>query len=354
MSSTSEDQIVLPNPFTPMAFLPPKVAFQITLNNYVAVGITAVLIWDILTHLSEDYRILTRYRIRFPTITYFVARISILLYVITCVVFKTAPTNACVKLGQIMEWCFLVVQSSTSLLFVLRVWAIFRNNYYVCAFFALTWLAVVGATVNVGLSLEVGNIGTTRYCVYTRSPDSILTFVMALVHETLIFFAITWLLVHNMVADRNLSQGVRIVVFGDYLPIFSKALLKDGQLYYLTTLTTNLGAVILYYMPMALGYKILLLLPNLALTNLMACRVYRKTKLGSWDSSMDTTQLRFHMTTRKSEDPVIPLYLGTEPRQFQETESRIQADSSVTDLEDIGSGSVKKTGTGDMVLAADP
>ncbi len=42
MSNASEGQIILPNPFTPMAFLPPDLAFQSAIKTYVAVGTTAV------------------------------------------------------------------------------------------------------------------------------------------------------------------------------------------------------------------------------------------------------------------------------------------------------------------------
>lgn len=38
----SEGAPVLPNPFTPMAFLPPKLANEVTIGNYVLVGGCAV------------------------------------------------------------------------------------------------------------------------------------------------------------------------------------------------------------------------------------------------------------------------------------------------------------------------
>lgn len=126
------------------------------------------------------------------------------------------------------------MQSSTSLLFFLRVWAIYHGNYAVHIFFTLTWLAVFGSTLTVGIGIEAGNIGTTSYCIYTHTtPYIALTFIMPLVHDTLVFIAITWKLSRNTYVDYNLSRGFRMVVFGDYLPIFSKALLQDGQMYYL-------------------------------------------------------------------------------------------------------------------------
>ncbi|KAF9485506.1 hypothetical protein BDN70DRAFT_910127 [Pholiota conissans] len=301
--------VILPNPFTPMAFLPPEAAVQVTIKNYTTVGITAILVWDVLSNLGEDYKLLTRHPIRFPTIVYFLSRISIIVYIIACVIFDTAPIDHCKKLGQILDWFFPVVQSSTSLLFALRVWAMYGHNYFVRSLVIITWLAVVGSTLTVGLGLEAGNIGTTSYCIYTRStPYIALTFVVPLIHDTFVFIAITWRLVSNMLVDYNLSRGLRMIVFGTYLPIFSKILLQDGQRYYLTTLTISLITVIIFYLPFSPSYKILLSLPNTVLMNIMACLVYRSTKLGLRNSeeSMGVAQLHFKIsatsTTRLQRD----------------------------------------------------
>lgn len=43
---------LLPNPFTPMAFLPPDIAVQVTISTYVAIAITAVSIDPMTTALK--------------------------------------------------------------------------------------------------------------------------------------------------------------------------------------------------------------------------------------------------------------------------------------------------------------
>lgn len=87
----------LPNPLTPMAFLPQDVAQQITISLYVLSGTTSVcslnyyseepfklaerriihvqvFIWDVITHLKDDYILATHYPVKVPIIVYGVSR----------------------------------------------------------------------------------------------------------------------------------------------------------------------------------------------------------------------------------------------------------------------------------------
>ena len=64
-------------------------------------------------------------------------------------------------------------------------------------------------------------------------PYTAAAVVVPLINDTLIFIAITWRLHSNSSARRTINDGVRVLVFGNYLPAFSKAMLQDGQVYYL-------------------------------------------------------------------------------------------------------------------------
>ena len=85
----------LPNPLTPMAFFKPTTAIKITNQNYAAVGSLAVslnfsdirmridsecfmqrqvLLWDILLHIPQDYKLATRYRINISFVIYCISR----------------------------------------------------------------------------------------------------------------------------------------------------------------------------------------------------------------------------------------------------------------------------------------
>ena len=61
--------------------------------------------------------------------------------------------------------------------------------------------------------------------------------VIPLIYDTCVFLAVSWRLSRNAYDPYTHSSGVRILIFGDYLPIFSKSLLQDGQIYYLLALS---------------------------------------------------------------------------------------------------------------------
>jgi hypothetical protein len=109
-----------------------------------------------------------------------------------------------------------------------------RDNY----FFGGFWLAVLGVCLAFVLGVNAMNIGLTRYCNFGAQvkPFAGAVVIIPLINDTLVFLAISWCLSCNSYARRTLKDGIRILVFGDYLPLFSKAMLQDGQVYYLLVL----------------------------------------------------------------------------------------------------------------------
>lgn len=94
-------------------------------------------------------------------------------------------------------------------------------------------------TAGVLLTVEVesGNIGPTDYCKdgHVKSAVQIAS-TIPVINDTLVFLAITWRLYYNSYARPTLRIGLQVLIFGNYLPRFSRALLRDGQAYYLLVL----------------------------------------------------------------------------------------------------------------------
>jgi hypothetical protein len=61
--------------------------------------------------------------------------------------------------------------------------------------------------------------------------------IIPFINDTLVFLAISWRLSRNSYNTYTFERGIRLLIFGDYLPVFSKALLQDGQAYYLLALS---------------------------------------------------------------------------------------------------------------------
>jgi len=138
------------------------------------------------------------------------------------------------KVERAANYLYPLAIASTALLFFFRVRAVYNRNRYVVAFFSFMWLAVLAGGLTTIRGVLGVNIGPTNYCVIAKvEPYVASAAIIALVNDTLVFLAITWRLMGHAHADNSIGTGFRIFTFGDYMPALSKALLQDGQVYYL-------------------------------------------------------------------------------------------------------------------------
>jgi hypothetical protein len=109
-------------------------------------------------------------------------------------------------------------------------------NPFAVAIFGVLWLGVLGGCLTTIPGIGGTNIGPTSYCM---SGPVFRIYVVAaaitpLINDGIVFFAISWRLWRNTWARRTVKNSVRSMVYGDYLPTFSKSLLQDGQIYFLS------------------------------------------------------------------------------------------------------------------------
>jgi len=96
------------------------------------------------------------------------------------------------------------------------------------------WLAVLGTALTVtqaGFTTKTGLTGncTTR----TMKLFAVVCTIVPLVYDTLVLLAVAVGLAMNTHLEPTLKQGIRTAMYGDYLPAFSRAMLRDNQMYYL-------------------------------------------------------------------------------------------------------------------------
>ncbi|EAU91317.1 hypothetical protein CC1G_07352 [Coprinopsis cinerea okayama7 len=96
------------------------------------------------------------------------------------------------------------------------------------------------------------------------------------------------------------------ILLGSHLPPFSRGMLRNTQFYCLTTLILGILCVvwsIVHYD--SAYYGSLFTLPNVAVMNIMACRVYRNTKLdgvqGTQLPCVAMAQIQFEINQKSSE-----------------------------------------------------
>ncbi|PPR04489.1 hypothetical protein CVT24_013098 [Panaeolus cyanescens] len=276
----------LPNPFTPMAFLPPDLAFQVMISLYTIVGSLAVMIWDMATNIGADYRLLTQYRIGPSTIIYFISRWASLAYLLALTILETAPVDNCYRIRWI-QILFPLAIPFTSLLFFLRVQALYDRNKWVVGFFGILWLSVLGGCITPIFGIRGSNIGITKYCINSSlEPYVSAAAITPFINDTLVFIATTYRLMQNAHAEEGLKNKAKVAFLGHKLPVLSKALLLDGQAYYLTTISLNLVTASLFFnTSIPIVYRSFIGVPNIVLMNAMACHVFRNVKFGVFRAS---------------------------------------------------------------------
>ncbi|KAE9390468.1 hypothetical protein BT96DRAFT_967765 [Gymnopus androsaceus JB14] len=266
-----------------LALLPPDIARKLQVTSYIFCGTSAIFIWDAIWNLHADYKLLFKTKIGLPTLVYFISRIGTMVFVIGYTMFSTSPIGNCNKTGFIFSIFYPVGVSGSALLFFFRVRAVFfARKYIVWVFFAL-WICVFASCMVIPFAGRATNIGPTKYCIETQNkPFGGAAVIVPNVHDTLVFLAISYqLLCLSHAEQHGMINTIRAFVSGSYLPALSKSILHNGQVYYMVTVVGNLLTTIVYYqVGISPDYRDMLVIPNVVLTNIMACYVYRNTKLG--------------------------------------------------------------------------
>jgi len=142
----------------------------------------------------------------------------------------------------------------------------------------MLWLSVVGTQIPNIFGVDGATIGPTSYCVTSKVKNNIfLSNLMVCVHDTSVFIAISYRLVHNSTKATYDARGrMKTLAYGEYLPTISKMLYIDGQMYFLYTIGFSLAAAIIGYTTnLAPTYRVMMAAPNVFVTSSMACRIVR-------------------------------------------------------------------------------
>ncbi|KAF7335948.1 hypothetical protein MSAN_02308200 [Mycena sanguinolenta] len=272
----------LPNPLTPLAFLPPALASQFEVSRYLYAATLGAYVWDVGLNLGNDYVLLFKHRVRFPTVVYFLSRVFTLAYILTCFMDEVAAVEDCHALQIGGGICLVLLQATTAMLFFLRVTAVWHPNKIVYVVFSVLWIAVLGAGITVPLGIREAHIGPTQQCMNTAiSLSTEAVAIMPLINDSATFFAITYRILADTIEADSFMARVRIFYGGRGLSRVSRALLQSGQHFYLVAVAANIILLIALKLPhFSPIYHGMLSVPAFALINTMACLVFRKIKFG--------------------------------------------------------------------------
>ncbi|KAJ6454646.1 hypothetical protein C8R45DRAFT_915136 [Mycena sanguinolenta] len=269
----------LPNPSTPLAFLPPTLANQVELSRYVNAATLGAYVWDMGLNLGNDYALLFKHRVLSPTIVYFVSRASTLAYILTFFLFQVAPFKNCNAIAFSFTICAVLSQTFTAMLFYLRVTAVWHDSKIVYVVFFILLMAVLGAGISAPVGLRAAHIGPTAQCTIIVIPNNIeVAGIMPIINDTAVFLAINYrILAHTIVADSFMAC-LRVFLGSKKISALSRALIQSGQHFYLVAVAANITLIAAFRLSPAAHS--MLIVPALPVVNAMACLVFRRVKFG--------------------------------------------------------------------------
>jgi len=260
---------------------PPQldVRSRLQIAQYVVVACLTLCVWDWLLALTDEFEMIRRSQRLVGHLLhgmYALLRISPIIYLA-----KESEFNSCRTLASFIGGSNLWIIPCASGLFLARLVAIYSHDKYVVAFFGSCWLGIIGIFIyDTTTFLARSATGNKSLLCFTIKPPDAWGYIATAIYDTLMYLAISWRLASFN--NANLWRArLRSFLTGGGLDRFSKILLHSGQAYYFVTIGFNICAVVFLYNPaVPPEWHLLLLDPNITITSIMACRLFRELKLG--------------------------------------------------------------------------
>ncbi|KAJ7647921.1 hypothetical protein FB45DRAFT_782893 [Roridomyces roridus] len=268
--------------------IPAAIQRELQISEYVLSGSAAILLWDILNNIRNDYLLLFKHRFQLTSAVYLTARCASVVYILGLTIYATNPFHACESAYVALDVFMPIGVSANTFLFFSRVRAIYGGDRLITFVFGFLWLSVVAGSLTIPIGTTASGLpGNPTECVVTSLKKyTSASGVTLAVNDSLVFIAISYRLFSDF-SESTWEPGerkpwwgrLRALLTGADLPAFAKSLFTDGQMYYMITVFINIVATALVLSSVDLAYRCIPAVLNFTLTGIMACRVYRNTKL---------------------------------------------------------------------------
>ncbi|KAL4245209.1 hypothetical protein ABKN59_010260 [Abortiporus biennis] len=96
----------LPNPLTPLAFLPPDIAHQVQVAQLLVMAVIGAWMWDYLMFLYEEYSMFIKHKLALPDVVYALSRIVAISYIAMLIIYAGGPIahNNCNEVDKAAAW----------------------------------------------------------------------------------------------------------------------------------------------------------------------------------------------------------------------------------------------------------
>ena len=130
--------------------------------------------------------------------------------------------------------CAAFAVPATSMLFLLRIHAVFSSYKWIRAFFTILWVSLLATTWTIPFGGTVMHIGPTELCIQTGFKSwSRTPFVVNTANDTLIYLSISCYLFWLSHMLGPWSAHITAFFKGTGMPRLMSVLLTSGQEYYL-------------------------------------------------------------------------------------------------------------------------
>jgi len=279
----------MPDPTIPTGFQDGFFGPQVAVVQYILAATGGMFAWDLILDSGNILRLLFQHRFTFPTLVYIVSRISTMCLVMSAIWYAVIERANCNQVNVAIGVFFAIAGPSTSLLFFLRVRAMYHDLPLVVVLFGLLWLGTVagGILIPFAVATFFQTIDSMRICILTTTQKYVsASIIISMVFDTLVFAVISYRIISTF-GSRDDTNVWSNLLRGVGLPKFSKTLLQSGQKYYLVTVASNVITVAVILSPTVIPtFHILFVLPNLAVVNSMACKVFREVKFKRLDPTI--------------------------------------------------------------------
>ncbi|KAF7967161.1 hypothetical protein HWV62_35636 [Athelia sp. TMB] len=181
---------------------------------------------------------------------------------------------------------YAIATPVTALLFFFRVSAVYTNSKSAVTFFGLCWLCVAACFTYdavLGFSEFRHVLESNRCAIILRGRTGGASYTAIALYDTLVFLAIAWQLLSVLKTGNSWKSRTVSFFTGAGMFKLSRALLRDGQLYYAISIPSvavciSVPHAVLLNLSVS-GWAITLNSLTTALPALLACRVLRQLKL---------------------------------------------------------------------------
>ncbi|KAF9525781.1 hypothetical protein CPB83DRAFT_771425, partial [Crepidotus variabilis] len=238
-----------------------------------------VVLWDILSCLPDELRLLTQYKFNLPTFCYCVARYGGPPASIEKR--RSQEADNCHDWASVLSVFFAFIHIPAGFLFLVRVRAVYNDLPRFKVFISAIWVAYTGCCLLIFIGIKGIQVAPLPRCIgiLIKPYPAIMFFVMA-GYDLFLCAAVTYKITYDLAMEkRELKLWWSIRHPNNPFIKLRARFLSDSHAFFLLTFLLKTTEIVVYFRGTTAVLLIFCLLDS-ALISLIACKIYRRFKLG--------------------------------------------------------------------------